>query len=213
MAATTTLAAICMASCSEGREPYPNVITEFADVHTDGRGRLCHFLTDDGTHYTVSNSNIPPHRPDTVYRAVVGFVPGTTDTGAATQRSAHIHTLTGAMLLADSTDVVHHDPTGIASMWATARYINMQLTPLTQGGIHHWGYAVDSCRMAGDQGWAHAHHHLSVHHVQGSDPMSYSDTRYCSIKRASIPHYNTGDTVSVTLHTFNGQRRWTFTSR
>ncbi len=197
-----------LGSCSEESEPYPNLLTEMADVHTDHSGRLYCFVLDNGTQYTITNTNIQPHRPDTVYRAVVGYVPEPSTSSSSLP--AQIYSLTGARVLADSTAVVRHDPTGIESMWSAGSYINMQLTAKSQGGIHYWGYAVDSQDMAGAEGRQHSHHRLSIHHVQGNDPLSYSSTYYCSISVPAIPQYRVGDTVTVTVHTFNGAKAWTF---
>lgn len=195
-------------SCSGEQAPYPDLVTEMADIQTDHAGRLRDIIIDDGTRYAITNTDIRPHRPDTVYRAVVGFVPEAPS--ASAMPGARIYTLTGACVLADSTTVARHDPTGIESMWAAGSYINMQLTAKSQGGLHYWGYAVDSLAMADGTYRRHACHYLSVHHVQGADPLSYSATYYCSIAVPAIPDYHSGDTVTVTIHTFGGPKVWTF---
>lgn len=200
------MVALLIVSCTEKAEPYPNIVTEFADIRTGVDGMFIDMTTDDGTRYSIINTNIKPHRPDTTYRAVVGFVPN----GNSANLQAQIYTLAGALLLADSTATLRHDPTGIESMWHEGQYINMQLTARTQGGVHLWGYAVDSLQQAGQGGRTHAHHHLSIHHNQGRDPMSYSQTYYCSIHIPTIPYYIIGDTISVSVHTFSGVREWTF---
>lgn len=197
---------LLMLSCSEEQEPYPDLITEFADIRTGVDGMFLDMTTDNGTCYSITNTNIKPHRPDTVYRAVAGFVPET----ETPRLQARIYSLTGAQVLSDSTAILRHDPVGIESMWREGKYINMQLTAKTQGGIHYWGYAIDSVRQAGEDGRTRAHYRLSVHHNQGQDPISYSQTYYCSIHVPSIPYYNMGDTISVSVHTFNGVREWTF---
>lgn len=202
------VAALLVVSCNESTEPYPDIVTEFADIRTDADGMFREMTTDNGTRYSITNTNIKPHRPDTTYRAVVGFVPE----AEASRPQAHIYSLTDALALSDSTAILRHDPTDIESMWQEGRYINMQLTAKTQGGIHHWGYAIDSVRQAGEDGRMHAHYHLSIHHNQGQDPMSYSQTYYCSIHAPSIPYYNIGDTISISVHAFNAVREWTFFS-
>ena len=200
------VAALLVVSCTKKSEPYPDLVTEFADIRTGANGMFLSMTTDDGTCYRITNTNIKPHRPDPTYRAVAGFVP---DAATANPR-AQIYTLTGAQVLADSTGTLRHDPTGIESMWQEGPYINMHLVARTQGGQHLWGYATDSVQHAGTDGRTHAHHHLSIHHNQGQDPMSYSQTYYCSIHIPAIPHYIAGDTISVSVHTFNGVREWTF---
>lgn len=199
-------AMLLLSACAEEQEPYPNIITEFADIHSDAQGLLVQMTTDNGKNYLISNTNIKPHRPDTTYRAIVGYVPET----ESTPLKAHIYTLTGAQILSDSTTCLQHDPTGIESMWQQGKYINMQLTAKTQGGTHHWGYAIDSVQHVGQEGRTHAHHHLSIHHNQGQDPISYSQTYYCSILPSSIPHLQPTDTITIAVHTFKGTKKWMF---
>lgn len=207
-AVLSVASAMFIGACSEKGEPYPDIVTEFADISTDHTGRLCDILTDNGVRYAVTNTNIRPHRPDTVYRAVVGFVPEMSVVSPSV--GARIYSLVGASVLGDSTGIVCHDPTGIESMWTSGSYVNMQLTAKSQGGLQHWGYAVDSLEMAGTAGRQYSSHYLSVHHVQGTDPLSYSRTYYCSIFIPAIPQYHFGDTVNVTVHTFDGRKSWTF---
>lgn len=198
--------AMGMWSCSEKQEPYPNLITELADIRTDAKGILVDMTTDNGKCYYITNTNIRPHRPDTIYRAVVGY----TINADVVKNASYIYSLIGAQVLADSTQFLRHDPTGIESMWRQGQYINMQLTAKTQGGRHSWGYAVDSAQYAGEKGRAHTHHHLSVHHNQCQDPTSYSQTHYCSIRTSAIPNYQNADTITVAVHTFSGTKSWTF---
>jgi hypothetical protein len=97
-------------------------------------------------------------------------------------------------------------------MWMGGRYINMQLTAKTQGGRHTWGYAIDFIEEAGEKGRAHTHYYLSLHHNQGNDPTSYSQTHYCSILTTQLPQYENTDTITVSVHTFNGIKSWTFSN-
>lgn len=201
-----TLAIFLIGACSEKQEPYPDLVTEFADIRTGTSGLFVDMTTDDGTLFAITNTNIKPHRPDTTYRAIVGYVP----TEGSSCPEAYIYTLTGARVLEDSTSVLRHDPTGIESMWKHGKYINMQLTAKGQGGVHHWGYAVDSVQYSGEQGRAHSHHYLSIHHNQGQDPLYYSQTYYCSIAYSSLPGFSAADTVSVSVNTFRGVKTWIF---
>ena len=202
-----TAALLLMSACTEKQEPYPDLVTEFADMRTDGNGTFTDMTTDNGTRYSILNTDIQPHRPDTTYRAVVGYVP---ESVAPAMPAARIYSLVAARILADSTEVLRHDPTGIESMWRQGAYINMQLTARTQGGTQQWGFATDSVSHAGTYGRTHTHFHLSIHHDQGQDPTSYSRTYYCSIPLTAIEGYSNDDTVSVTVHTFHGLLTWTF---
>lgn len=200
-----SLVALLPLACSENQEPYPDLLTEFADIRTNAYGIMTEMTTDDGTRYGITNTNIRPHRPDTTYRVVVGYVPSKTS-----PVTAHIYSLEGGQILSDSATVLRHDPTDIESMWKHGKYINMHLTAKTQGGRHYWGYAVDSVQQAGERGRTNSHHFLSLHHNQGADPISYSQTYYCSILTSAIPEYQGGDTITVTVHTFQGEKAWKF---
>ena len=202
------MAALLIVSCTEEAEPYPDLVTEFADIRTDADGMFIDMTTDDGTCYSITNTNIQPHRPDTTYRAVAGFV----SNGSSTEPHAQIYTLTGAQVLADSTAILRQDPTGVESMWHEGQHINMQLTAKTHGGRHTWGYAIDFIEEGGKKERAHAHYHLSLHHNQGDDPTSYSQTYYCSIHTTQLPQYKNTDTITVSVHTFKGIKSWTFSN-
>ena len=200
------MAALLIVSCTEEAEPYPDLVTEFADIRTDADGMFIDMTTDDGICYSITNTNIQPHRPDTTYRAVAGFV----SNGSSTEPHAQIYTLTGAQVLADSTAILRQDPTGVESMWHEGQHINMQLTAKTHGGRHTWGYAIDFIKEGGKKERAHAHYHLSLHHNQGDDPTSYSQTYYCSIHTTQLPQYENTDTITVSVHTFQGIKSWRF---
>ena len=202
------MAALLIISCTKEAEPYPDLVTEFADIRTDADGMFIDMTTDDGICYSITNTNIQPHRPDTTYRAVAGFV----SNGSSTEPHAQIYTLTGAQVLADSTAILRQDPTGVESMWHEGQHINMQLTAKTHGGRHTWGYAIDFIEEGGKKERAHAHYHLSLHHNQGDDPTSYSQTYYCSIHTTQLPQYKNTDTITVSVHTFKGIKSWTFSN-
>ena len=193
-------------ACAEKQEPYPNLVTEFANIRTDANGIFRNMTIDDGSNFSITNTNIKPHHPNATYRVVVGFVPNT----SGNRPEAEIYTLTGAHVLADSTTIVRHDPTSIESIWKKGEYINMQMTAKTQGGTHLWGYAIDSTQGTGENGRTHSHIHLSIHHNQGNDPLSYSQTYYCSIPISKIETYQPNDTITISVHTFEGIKKWMF---
>lgn len=199
-------------ACSDTPEPYPDVITVFADVRSNAAGDLVDFTTDDGVCLLISNTNIAQHRPDTVYRAVVGYVPDeATDPTSGVSWTATVYSLTGAQLLSDSTAVLRHDAIDAECVWAQGQYINLQLTAKTQGAARHcFGFATDSLTTNATVSPTFTHHHISIHHRQGNDPLSFSQTYYCSIRPSSLPAYLPGDSITVSVHTFSGIRSWSF---
>lgn len=186
---------LLLTSCgNDASDIYPNVVTEFAMVLTDDAGRLSKLITDDETTYIIANQ-LEGYDKDTCYRAVCGFVPD--------GRKATLHNATGAYLLRDSTLLPHQpDSLKVVSVWQSGHFINMQLSPLTQGGVQYWGYRCDSVRSR--------MYHLSLHHRQNGDPLSYTQTVYASLPIDSLKSIAPGDSFALHIATFQGDRVWKF---
>lgn len=193
-------------ACSSKQEPYPNLITEFGNLSTNSEGTFIDMVTDNGQHFNITNTNIKKHRPDTTYRAIIGYSIGST----AKNIDAYIHSLKEAFVLGDSSNHVLRHPTGIESMWIRGKYINMQLSAKSQGKKQYWGYCIDDVQNADGSNRPHSHYHISIHHNQNNDLLSYTETYYCSIYVPSIPLIQHGDTITVAVNTFNGIKKWTF---
>ena len=146
------LFAVCLIfSCKGGDDTsdvYPNVVTEFAVIRTNDAGTMVEFTTDDGRTYAISNPQ-EGFKKNFRYRAVCGYVPDA--------QKAFLHHATEAYLLHDSTALaISPDPIKVTSVWQSGRYINMHLSPLTQGGRQYWGYRIDN--VSGKTT------HISLHH-------------------------------------------------
>ena len=188
----------CLASCKndgdDSSDFYPNVITEFATIRTDASGTMIEFTTDNERTYTINNPQ-SGYDKNAKYRAVCGFVPD--------GRTAMLYNAIGAYMLCDSTALAYEpDPIKVTSVWQSGRYINMQLAPLTQGGIQYWGYRVDEVKGRTT--------HLSLHHRQNNDPLSYTETVYASLKVDDFETIPAGDSIALHIKTFNGDRVWAF---
>ena len=188
-----TLLALQLTACHDDEDTYPSIITEFVDVHSNNKGVLYEFTNDRAQTYQIVNT-LEGFDTSAVYRSVCGYVPEGS--------KATIYQLLGVAVLRDSTAVVRHDPVGLLSAWRAGEYINMQLAPLTQGGKHYWGFAIDSI--------APQHIYLSLHHNQNGDPTSYTQTTYASLYMKHIEGFNASDTISLSLATFDGWHHYTF---
>ena len=51
---------------------------------------------------------------------------------------------------------------------------------------------------------------IGLHHKQNSDPLSYTQDLYASIPVDSIKTALPGDSLIMTVATFNGLKTWTF---
>ena len=128
---------ICLVSCKNGGEEdfYPNVVTEFATIRTDAEGTMKELTTDDEHTYAIRNPQ-KGFKKDYSYRVVCGFV--------REGQAVTLYQLTAAYLLGDSTELAQEpDPIKVTSIWQSGKYINMHLSPLTQGGTQYWGYRID----------------------------------------------------------------------
>ncbi len=189
---TTLLAAGC--SDDDNGSPFPSMWNEIVCLTTNGEGRITQMVTDNGDTYEVTNT-LYGRQPSTQYRVMCGY---TIEGNRAT-----LYQTTGVHVLQDSTACAMHDPVGILSVWKSGAYINLHLAPLTQGGTHAWGFAVDSIG-------ADRHCYLSLHHRQGSDPLSYTQETYASIALEDVAGLAAGDSLSLSVHTFKGIKTWNF---
>lgn len=188
----------CLASCKDDGDEtsdfYPNVVTEFAMVRTDASGTMIELTTDDERTYILSNPQTG-YKENAKYRAVCGFVPD--------GQNATLYNATAAYMLRDSTERAYEsDPIKVTSVWQSGRYINMQLAPLTQGGTQYWGYRVDE--VSGNTT------HISLHHRQNGDPLSYTETVYASLTTDDFEMIPAGDNIVLHIKTFKGEQVWTF---
>ena len=187
---------VLLFSCKgdDSSDMYPNVITEFDMLRTDDTGTMIELTTDDERTYTITNPQ-SGYNKNVRYRAVCGFVPD--------GQTAYLYNATGAYLLRDSTVLAYEpDASGVVSVWLSGRYINMQLSPLTQGGTQYWGYRLDSIRGRMT--------HLSLHHRQNADPLSYTQTVYASLPIDSLKTVPKNDSITLHIKTFKGDRVWKF---
>lgn len=189
---------VCLASCkSDGDDAsdfYPNVVTEFATVKTDDSGTMTQFTTDDERTYTISNPQ-KGYDKNASYRTVCGYV--------ADGQSATLYSLTGAYMLHDSTEVAYEpDPIKVTSVWKSGCYINMHLSPLTQGGTQYWGYRIGETNDGTT--------HISLHHRQNGDPQSYTTSVYASLSMNDFETIPAGNDIVLHIKTFQGEQVWTF---
>lgn len=181
-----------LASNCKEEEAYPDILTEFANMHADKAGISSGFTLDNGTSYSIANP-VDKLRPEATYRVVVSYA-------LDENRQAKLFGMEGVHYLRDSSSVAKSDPTGVFSAWRAGSYINLHLTPTGQDGEHYWGFCLDSLTTH--------HAHLSLHHDQNGDPASYSSDVYASIPVDSIKGITEGDTITLNINTFKGRKEW-----
>ena len=177
-----------LSSCNDDKDsPYPSLITEMADCPTNNEGTMVKIILDNDTELPLSNPQTGL-KANVVYRCLTGY---TLDNGQAT-----LYNLKSAHFLRDSTSVATCDPTNVASLWRTRRYLNFHLLPKTQGGTHTWGFITDS--IVG------RHAYLHLHHRQGDDPAAYTTDVYASLPLNLVE----ADKFTIRIETFKGTKEW-----
>lgn len=182
-----------VSSCSKEDDSYPSIITEMADMYTNAEGIGEKFTTDAGVTYTVTNGPADL-APNALYRILCGYVPS--------GNNATIYQAQSVYYLRDSTEIAKTDPTEVKSAWRAGKYINMYLSPLTQGGVQYWGFITDSIKDG--------HAWVSLYHNQNNDPLSYTQPTYASLPVDSIKEIQEGDIITLCINTFNGPQTWDF---
>ena len=189
---------LLLLSCCKGSDDtsdlYPNVVTEFATIRTDAEGTMVELTTDDERTYAISNPQ-EGYKKNFRYRAVCGYVPD--------MQKVYLYHATEAYLLRDSTELaIEPDAIKVTSVWQSGRYINMHLSPLTQGGRQYWGYRIGEVRGRTT--------HITLHHRQNGDPLSYTATVYASLPVDSLKAIPAGDSLALHIKTFKGEQVWKF---
>jgi hypothetical protein len=187
-----------LASCNNGDDDasdfYPNILTEFAMIRTDDAGTMIELTTDNEQTYTITNPQ-EGYDKNANYRAVCGYV--------ADGHKATLYHATGAYMLRDSTQLAYDsEPVKVTSVWQSGRYINLHLSPLTQGGTQYWGYRIDE--TSGNTT------HISLHHKQNGDPLSYTTTVYASFCIDEFESIPAGNLIALHIKTFDGEKVSTF---
>lgn len=183
-----------VSSCSKNEDDtYPSIITEMADLYTNDQGVMEKFTTDGGATYKVINGQGDLMK-NALYRILCGYVPS--------GENATIYQAQGVYILRDSTKIAKTDPTDVKSVWKGGRYINMYLSPSTQGGTQYWGLITDSIK--------NGHAWVSLYHNQNGDPLSYTQPTYASLPLDSIKDIQEGDDITLSINTYNGPQTWNF---
>ncbi len=202
----TCLCLLCAACGGDGDGDYfyPSLVTEFVELQTDATGTGTTFTTDKGETFAV-NTPLQGLQPEAAYRIVCGY-----ETNGETRGNlpvARIYTVDNVILLEPADSSTGGDaPTGIAAVWHGGNYLNLQLTPKTQGGEQQWNYHVDSVSLSTGR----QVHHLSLWHSQPDDPFSYSTTVYASLPLRQLEGLQPGDSLTFTVLTFDGPKTWQF---
>ncbi len=159
------LAATLFTACSEEEQPYPNMLTEMADVKTDERGYLSIMHTD-AEEWLVIQNHVQTNYPSTLFRLLCSYT-------LIEDGKAELYGIQGVNVLHDSIPQQGELPYSIVSAWQSSRYINLRLKHRHQSAQHTFCYTTDS--IIGQRSY------LSIHHFHVQDGEAYTTDAYASI--------------------------------
>lgn len=199
------LLCLCLAGCNNNTDDeyvFPALINEFADLYSDQNGLGTKLITDNG-HTYIPQTPIQNLLPEAVYRIICGFeLTGDQKDGYPIVR---IYQAKNVTLLKEQENLTKTDPTDVVSVWKGGNYINFRLTPKTQGGTQRWGYRTEQVTTTATG----KTYHLTLCHDQADDPCAYSTTLYACLPFSYL-HLQKGDSIAITIQTFNATENWRF---
>jgi len=190
-----------------GDGKFSNVRADFAEVHTNHNGQLYGFMTDDGDSLTFASPATYKWATtaDSTYRAIVYYnkVEGKADVISVSTVSVP------AIIPMWKVKEMKTDPVRLESSWLSRnrRYANLGVNLLTgteEGKDERQvlGMFCDTL-LVHDNG--HKHLQLRLYHDQNGVPQYYTSRGFVSIPLQKHPYrLGTGDTLSVTVNTYDG---------
>ncbi|MBP5770632.1 MAG: hypothetical protein J6W75_04645 [Bacteroidaceae bacterium] len=187
-------------SSDEDSKPYPPLVTELAMAQADDQGQMASFFTDSGKSYLVSNE-IKGMDANALMRCLIGFV-------EEEKGHAKVYTAQVVPVLSDATNTKtkKRDPTGVASVWLGGGFVNLHLTPKTQGGKQAWGFLRDTLTQNILGGRTY---YISLYHDLRDDAPAFTTDLYASISLDSIASpCSSNDSICLIIPTFEGVATW-----
>lgn len=194
-------------SYESGDGKYSNLRADFADVHTNGNAQFYGFMTDEGDSLTFAEPKTYKWATtaDSTYRALVYYnkVEGKADVVSVS--SVSVPNIYPIWKLKE----MKTDPVTLESSWLSPnrRYANLGINLMTgtEDGKNDRQVLGMFCDTLLVHGNGHRHLQLSLYHDQNGVPQYYTSRGYVSIPLQKHPYQlGTGDTLSVTVNTYDG---------
>lgn len=203
---TTLLLLGIFFGCTSNQEeqPLPSMLTEFSEIHSNAQGALYKLHPDNRDTYYIENQQ-NGYIPYTTYRVACTYFWTTKDSS-----TVRLYNLERIEVLKNKTNATpsYKDPLDVVSVWQSDKYLNMHLSVKSQGGIHNWGFCIDSLKTETD---GKQKLYISLYHHQNNDPMSYHERVYASIMKEDYTRIlKHGDEVILKVNTFSGIKSWYF---
>lgn len=190
-----------LGACSKEEEyVYPNVLTEFVCLKTNGEGKGAWILTDTGKSWEIPKEQQPTNdlTPDSIYRVVSKYVPFP-DTG-----KTDVYTLQSVIAplpKAESEfEEIHTDAVTIQSIWRSGDYLNMILQVMIKDQKHEFAF-IDQGITTNEDGTKNLT--ITLFHNRNNDVEGFYQKAYLSVP---LWHYQElltpGDLITFRLNTY-----------
>jgi len=189
--------------CEGDNGPLPAYCQELAELETDADGFASRLITDTGEALPVANRK-GGLKSDSIYRVTALYT-----------REASAAVLHGATAVLSpvprtySESAVKTDPVALSAIWRGGRYLNLRIILQTGGRAHYFGF-IDRGITETDRGTRILH--VELLHDQNGDPLYYPRETIlsCPLYPYADRLRSGTDSVSLHLHTFNGNLQRTF---
>lgn len=187
--------------CQEEEYVYPDVLTEFTEIQSNGNGTLTYLLTDSGDKYRVlEREGLDGLTPDSIYRALCVYQ--VTDVQEGTVQLYSAQKVLSMLPKPESSfkEGIRTDPLDIQSIWLSGKYLNMVLLPLAKDKGHIFHFVENSLTQT-DEGINRLE--LTLYHDQNGDYEAFTRKTYLSIPLWGYgDQLKTGDRIILHINTY-----------
>lgn len=190
-----------------GDGKYSNLRADFAEAHTNHNAQFYGFMTDDGDSLAIAEPVAYKwaSTPDSTYRAIVYYNQVKGKAEIVSVSSVSVPAIYPIWKLKE----MKTDPVKLESSWLSRnrRYANLGINLMTgtangKDERHVLGMFCDTL-LVHDNGQKHLQ--LRLYHDQNGVPEYYTTRGFVSIPLQKHPYrLGTGDTLSVTVNTYDG---------
>lgn len=199
------IALLAVAACKDDDYVYPDVLTEFADAHTNGEGTLTQLVNDRGEQFDIqARSGLGGLTRDSVYRTLCVYAP--LDASASAQpKEVKLYSI---QLVVSSEPIEERrlvngmktDPLDIQSIWRAGNYVNMVLLPLVKDQAHAY-YFIENGIDTHSNGKRTLR--LTLYHNRHGDYEAFTHKTYFSIPLQGYRNrLAEGDTIRLRINTY-----------
>ena len=201
---TIILSFTLLSSCSKDEEyVYPDLYNEFVDFTTNGEGTVYMMTTDAGENWNLPTiKGLTGLKPDSIYRVVAKFVPGSSENDNMATLYSSQGTLSPVPVSASRFTVVKTDPVKIQSIWRGGEYVNIVLNVLVKDKSHKFNFIQNSLSDTGEGGKKRLS--ITLYHDNNDDVLAFYRTVYLSVPLwAYKERLNKGDEVEININTYD----------